>query len=134
MGSSVTSVTIDAAADTGEVLLACAPTDPVVDLYWRLAGQVGETLAFGYGDLGRSDAARADQAAFAAVDWDALDAFTADTRRAVSDLLFQHWNRVERLALALLEGPGKLSAGEVRRLLDFAPAVALWRVSDAPTP
>jgi len=102
--------------------------DPETEVFIRLAGEVGECLAFGFLDdeaSSREDRAFAYQAAFQVTrDVDSAIRLEHDSRAFVRQLLADRWMDVEHVAIALLER-GHLSGAEVAVLVAGRPWVSL---------
>lgn len=118
LGREVSFVTLE-----GRTILSrlAPPLDPLGCLRWKLAGPAAESLAFGvvheYG--ARSDRADALREAWDLTgDLEDADALLDSEWHEVRDLLFDHWDAVERIALALLEGPGVLNAEQLAKVAE----------------
>jgi hypothetical protein len=112
-------VTVKVSTAGGLTRFAKEIEDPKVEVLVRLAGEAAEILAYGFSDdplASRNDRACADLAAFEAEcgDLDASTILLTESRSAVRDLLFDRWNDVEAVAIALLRSAdGTLSGAEV---------------------
>lgn len=94
--------------------------DPAKAVLWHLAGPAAESLAFGVIDEEGAtvDRATARQEAFGVtLDLDSRDALVESSWTDIRKLLAARWLDVERVALALLEGRGRLTGDELRDLV-----------------
>jgi len=101
--------------------------DDLTALWVFVAGIAGEQVAFPATSVcwEGSDRAYAERAAFdltAARTLEEMDARINAAFVAVSEILVEHWRKVERLAFSLLTaGSHRLEADDVRRLVGFTP-------------
>lgn len=129
LGISVEGVTVARHRGGGGQTDALAgPRDPATSLYWSLAGSAAESLAFGTVDhaLGRSDheLALEDAARCRRSTGQTGHALVLEVWPQVRRVLTESWRGVEAVALALLEGPGTLTAAQVGVIRQASPVPA----------